>query len=310
LPRVLVVGYNAFDVICPLRELPARDTKHEVDDIILSGGGPAATAAVALSRLGASVRLVTRLGDDLPSQLQRHELIAAGVNLVLSPGAGGHGSPRSVIMVEADHAARTILWSRGTLPLLEPGEMDVGWLEGCDLLYVDSHEPVAAVVLAREARRRGLPVVLDGGTARPGLAALVACCTDVISSRIFAPALTGQHQPVAALHALAARGPRRVAMTFGEAGCLALSGGRIHHVPAFAVAVKDTTGAGDAFHAGYAYARGLGLGWLECLDYGSAVAALKCRDWGGRRGLPTREEVASLLREGTRRQERPPDLPD
>jgi sulfofructose kinase len=94
-------------------------------------------------------------------------------------------------------------------------------------------------------------------------------------------------------------------MTFGEAGCLALAGDRLEHVPAFAVPVRDTTGAGDAFHAGYAVARAEKRGWREGLVFASAVAALKCRSWGGRRGLPGREEVERLLREGRPRPERP-----
>jgi sugar/nucleoside kinase (ribokinase family) len=135
---------------------------------------------------------------------------------------------------------------------------------------------------------------------------LVTLCSDVISSRIFAPGLTGEADPVAAMRALARLGPERVAMTFGEAGCLALIGDRPEHVPAFAVPVQDTTGAGDAFHAGYAVARAENRGWREALVFASAVAALKCRSWGGRRGLPDREEVEQLLREGRPRSERPP----
>jgi sugar/nucleoside kinase (ribokinase family) len=72
-------------------------------------------------------------------------------------------------------------------------------------------------------------------------------------------------------------------------------------VPAFDVPVIDTTGAGDAFHAGYAFARAKGEDLGSCLEWGSAVAGLKCRDWGGRRGLPDRSEVVQLLAAGIRR---------
>ena len=64
--------------------------------------------------------------------------------------------------------------------------------------------------------------------------------------------------------------------------------------------VKDTTGAGDAFHAGYAFALADGLEFRACLDWGSAVAGLKCRDWGGRRGLPYLQEVLRLIETGSR----------
>jgi sulfofructose kinase len=94
-------------------------------------------------------------------------------------------------------------------------------------------------------------------------------------------------------------------MTFGPHGVLALVGDAVAHVPAFAVPVTDTTGAGDAFHAGYAFALSTGRDFLASLEFGSAVAALKCRAWGGRRGLPSLGEVIDLLQTGARRP--PPD---
>jgi sulfofructose kinase len=303
---ILAIGYNAFDVICPLQDLPPPDSKRELAEIWHGGGGPAATAAVALAKLGAAVRLVTPLADDLPGHWQKHELMTAGVDISLCPSAVGARTPQAVILVDSEREQRTILWSRGDLPHLDAGNVRNSWLDDADLLFADSHEPQAARVLAEAARARGLPVVLDAGTARAGIEGLVRLCTDVISSSVFAPALTGRRDPGAALRALRDLGPARVAMTFGEAGCVALVGGRLQHVPAFAVPVKDTTGAGDAFHAGYAFARARGDPWTDCLVFGSAVAALKCRDWGGRRGLPTLAEVERLLRSGRRRCETPP----
>lgn len=303
---ILTIGYNACDVICPVPGLPRADSKLELTQILWGGGGPAATAAVAMARLGARVRLVTQLADDLPGELQRQELVAAGVDISLVSAAAGHRSPQAVILVDPEREERTILWSRGDLPRLRPESIETSWLDGQDLLYTDSHEPLAAAKLAREAKRRGVPVVLDAGTARDGMAELVPHCSDVISSTVFAAQLTGVQDPGAALHALAGLGPERVAMTFGKAGCVALVEGRLVHVPAFAVSVRDTTGAGDVFHAGYAFARASGRPWLACLEYGSAVAALKCRDWGGRRGLPSQVEVEELLARGTRRLEKPP----
>jgi sulfofructose kinase len=315
---ILVIGYNAFDVILPVDGLPRPDSKHEVESVRIGGGGPGATAAVALARLGAGVRLITVLTDDLPGRLQRQELEAAGVDLGLTVTAPGHASPKAVILVDRRREHRTIFWSRGDLPQLTAADVDEAWLEGSDLLYCDGHEPEAAVHLARAARRSGLPVVLDAGSPRAGMRNLVRQCTDVISSAVFAPAVTGRAEPAAALRALRALGPDKVAMTFGQAGVLALAGDRIVHVPAFDAPVTDTTGAGDVFHAGYAWARADGRDWLACLEFGGAAAALKCRDWGGRRGLPSLGEVERMVRDGRRRSERPepadapdaPDLPD
>ena len=294
-PRILVLGYNAFDVTVPFGGPPDPDTKHQVPGIFLGGGGPGATAAVALAKLGGQVRLVTPLTDDLPGRLQQEELTAAGVDLELSPRWAGALSARAVILADRESQQRTIFWSRGDLPQLDPRGMDPAWLAGCDLFYTDGHENPAALVLAREARELGLPVVLDAGSVRPEADRLVALCTDVVSSEVFAPTLTGCGDPVAALAALAARGPQRVAMTFGGGGMLALADGKPLALPAFDLPVVDTTGAGDAFHAGYAYGRALDWAFRDCLELGAAVAGLKCRAWGGRQGLPDLAEALAVM---------------
>lgn len=298
--RGLVVGYNAFDVLVPVAGFPQPDSKQAVPEIVLGGGGPAATAAVALSRLGTKVQLVTPLTEDLPGRMQRQELADAGVDLSRSPIIDGHACPKAVILVDSKRQERTIFWSRGDLPSLKADQVQAQWLDEVDLMYTDGHETPAAIKLAQAARQRGLPVVMDAGGVRNGSRALVPLCTDVISSDRFARDFVGTEDPVLAVKGLQDACEGRVAMTFGRNGCLALVHGDPVVVPAFDVPVVDTTGAGDVFHAGYAYALGQGHTFLSCLEYGAAVAALKCRDWGGRRGLPTADEIEHLLATGLR----------
>ena len=299
-PEILVLGYNAWDVHLPTGAVAERDAKYEVSHIAYTGGGPGATASFALVRLGAQVKLATQLGDDLPGRLQHEELSAIGVDLSLSRINPGFETPKAVILVDPRSGERTIFWTRGDLPPLSPDLVDYSWLDNMDLFYTDGHETAAARKLALEAKRRGLPVVMDAGSVRTGSVDLVAAVTDAISSEGFAPAMTGNENPAEALRALHQMGPERVAMTFGARGVLALESGVVVHIPAFKVRVVDTTGAGDAFHAGYAFARATGRNFTESLTFGSAVAGLKCEDWGGRAGLPELSEVEALVQEGQR----------
>ena len=163
-----------------------------------------------------------------------------------------------MILVDARLQERTIYWSRGSLPPLDADGVRDDWLAGVDLFYTDGHETGAARVLAQMARARGLPVVMDAGTVRPGSAELAAVCTDVISSTLFVRQLSGLDDPPAALRFLRDSGPPQVGMTFGRSGSLLLVDDQPVAVPAFATDVLDTTGAGDVFHAGYAFARGQG----------------------------------------------------
>ncbi len=294
-PRALVVGYNAFDVTVPAGMTITPDHKHEVPFIRLGGGGPGATAAVAMSRLGASVNLVTALTDDSAGIQQRRELEAAGIDLGLCPLFKGQQSPMAVILVDPGRQQRTIFWSRGQLPQMDADLLDPGCLEGVDLLYHDGHEPQLVKPLARLARQWGMPVVMDAGGVRLGSPEMVRVSSDVVCSQHFAPELTGRKDPEEALRALAAMGPERVAVTYGENGLLALVDGQVFGVPAYDLPVVDTTGAGDVFHGAYAFALAQGGDFLHCLRFGAAAAALKCRTWGGRPGMPSLDEVEDVM---------------
>jgi sulfofructose kinase len=300
-PSVLVVGYCAYDVIVPVAGLPPVDSKLQVERIITGGGGPGATAAVALSRLGCEVRLLTVLTADEGGLVQRRELEEAGVDLEgcpVHPGPGG----RAVILVHPDDGKRTILWSRGGLPALAPPADPDAILAGRGMLYLDGHENFAALPLAAAARRLGLPVVLDAGSVREGTRDIVPLCTDVLAAAAFGPDFAGAADPRGVLAAILATGVERAAVTFGSGGLVACAaGGEPFVVPAFAVDAVDSTGAGDVFHAGYAAARLQGAGFEDALVHGAAVAALKCRDYGGRRALPDGAEARAFAAGAARR---------
>jgi len=298
--RALVIGYHAWDVLVPCAELPPPDAKRECPGMLAAGGGPAATAAVALARLGVDVRYVGLLPDDGPGRLQAAELMSAGVDLSLAVPAPGARSPLAVSLVDPATGARRILWDRGDLRALRADEADPAWLDDADLLLADTHEPAAALVLARAAAARGLPSVLDAGTPRPGARELAAACSDVIAASGFARAVTGEAEPRRALAELRRLGPDRTATTCGIHGALGLDRDGFRHAPAYAVRAVDTTGAGDAFHAGYAWGLLRGEDFPGALDCGAAVAALAVGALGGRVALPAPEAVLRLRAEGDR----------
>ncbi|MCK4449943.1 MAG: hypothetical protein KAX26_05065, partial [Anaerolineae bacterium] len=118
----------------------------------------------------------------------------------------------------------------------------------------------------------------------------------LLVSHAEATALTGQTPPAESARLLGQAGPSVVVETWGERGTLVLVNGRITQAPAFPVAdVRDTTGAGDAFAAGLIAGFLEGLDWETAARMGCAVAALKIRHLGARSGLPSREEVESVV---------------
>src|SRR5438045_5562415 len=88
-----------------------------------------------------------------------------------------------------------------------------------------------------------------------------------------------------------------VGITLGVRGALIYCEGEFIESPAFEVpgGCRDTTGAGDAFHAGFIYGMLRGEDLESCVQLGNAVAALKCRALGGRAALPTTDELQEIL---------------
>jgi sulfofructose kinase len=88
-----------------------------------------------------------------------------------------------------------------------------------------------------------------------------------------------------------------VGATLGERGAIVLCEGEFIESPAFEVpgGCRDTTGAGDAFHAGFIYGMLCKEDLESCLRTGNAVAALKCRSLGGRAALPNADELNGFL---------------
>ena len=162
---------------------------------------------------------------------------------------------------------------------------------------MDAEDPEVSRAAAIFARSRGVPVVADVDAPGPGVDALLAAVDFPLVSRSFAETLARDGTIRGGLDRLVQLGARMAVATLGDRGCLARVGDREIASPAFAIAPRDTTGAGDVFHAAFAW--GVLEGWSgeRLLCTANAAAALACRGFGAQGELPTRGEVEAFLRE-------------
>jgi sugar/nucleoside kinase (ribokinase family) len=166
------------------------------------------------------------------------------------------------------------------------------------VIHLDSHDPPACARMAEAARAAGTIVSADIDNVYDGLPDLLPLIDVLISSKEFPRLLTGIEEPHAALREIKSRyGCALVGLTKGGRGATVLCEGEFLETPAFQVpgGCVDTTGAGDAFHAGFLYGLLQGEDIETTLKLGCAVAALGCRALGARTGLPTREELDAFL---------------
>lgn len=292
-------GLNAVDHLIVAPAYPAFDTKTRLLKHLQSAGGQTASAMVALQRLGLKTAYAGRFGSDPEGQFGLATLKAEGVNVACAETIEGARNQIAFIIIDRRTGERTILWDRDERLAYATEDAPAGFAARGRVLHLDAHDPPACARLAREARAAGTIVSADIDNIYEGLPELLPLIDVLISSSEFPRRLTGIADERAALAEMKTRLHHNAlaGMTLGTRGALLYHEDSFIESPAFPVpgGCRDTTGAGDAFHAGFLYGMLQGENIEACLTLGSAVAALKCRDLGARAALPTAHELNGFL---------------
>jgi sulfofructose kinase len=295
------VGLNATDTIIRLPYFPAFNSKVEFRCSDVLPGGQVASAMVACSLWGLKTRYVGKIGDDPFGRLQQEAMERAGVesHWIVAPNCQ---SQSSFILVDERNGERTVLWKRDPRLELRLEEIRREWVVRAKLLHVDGHDCAGAATAARWGHEAAIPVIADLDNLYPGVEALLENVDYLISSREFPGRLTGQQNLMNSLQTLSVRfGCRVTSATLGEDGVLAWDGLKFHYCPAFEINPVDTTGAGDIFHAGFAYGQIHGWDLARALEFSCAAAGLSCMAPGARGGIAPLYRIEDLIRNGTRR---------
>ena len=294
--RVAGLGQCSLDYLMVVDNYPLEDRKQEVVEWSVQGGGPVATALVALSRLGLETTFMGLLSDDEGGEKIRRGLVEEGVAIDHLVVRRGGTSQTAFITINRKRGTRTILWQRPAVAPLSPSEVSGAFLQGADFLLLDGLFMESSIKAAAMAREAGIPVMVDAGRMREGMEHLFGLSDYIVASEECGREFGGT--PEGALKKFAAFKGRGATVTLGARGSATIIDGEFFYQPAFTVDVVDTTGAGDVFHGGYIY--GLLKGWpLErTVRFATAFAGLKCRGVGGRSAIPTLQETLRLLEEG------------
>jgi sulfofructose kinase len=293
--RLVCLGLSALDQVWRVEGLFAGGSeKIRSFEYSTIGGGMAANAAVASSRLGGATAFWGRGGEDGAGQEMRAALESEGIDVRhfrLFPG--GRSSVSGIIVDRSGE--RQIANFRGAFPV-EADWLPLDDLAGTSVALADPRWPEGAVALFGKARSLGIPTVLDGDVADASVFEQLLPLTD---HAVFSePALAGFVGSAGdeVLAKLSRFHCRVVAVTRGRDGVSWHENGRLNSLAAYPVDAVDTTGAGDVFHGAYALAIGGGLGVAEAMSFASAAAALKCTRPGGRAGIPTIDDCVEFMR--------------
>jgi sulfofructose kinase len=292
---VVGMGLNSVDFLTLVPEFPAPNSKMKMLQFSKQGGGQVATAMVALSRWGVKTKYIGKVGEDELGQFSLQSIGQGGVDISSVKIEPNATNQFATIIVDGSTGDGTILWNRDERLMYREGELRKEEVCCGRLLHLDGHDIHAAIQCARWAREEGIPTIVDLDKVEPLTSELIKKMDFVITSSRFPTLFTGISDREKALIEMQRQTPGFLCATLGREGAVALAEGNILRFKGFEVDVVDTTGAGDVFHAGFIY--GLLQHWevRKILKFANAVAALKCRELGGRKGIPTLKETQNFL---------------
>ena len=292
--KVICLGVATLDQIFRVDHIPPAPAKFRATEFIVTGGGMAANAAVAVQRLGGEAQYWGRVGDDdvgnqIVRLLEREHVNVDHVHRL--PGAR---SKTAAILVDA----------RGErLVCSAPSQgypADTSWLPlhevmRVDAVHADSRWKPGAVALFDAAFAAHIPSVFDADAGDPEEVLTISQrATHSVFSEPMLVSL-GWGPPRIALPRAFGGNNIICGVTLGERGLMWSDGTAVRHLPAQPTVCIDTLAAGDTWHGALALALAERQPLQRALQFATTAAAIKCSRFGGRVGIPTRAETDALF---------------
>src|SRR5271154_957184 len=302
--RVVVVGSVNQDLVVSADRIPRPGETVTGSDFQYFAGGKGANQAVAAARLGASVSMIAKLGDDAFSSTLRQGLEREGVDTSAIKAISGCSG---IAVIAKDPAGEnTIVVVAGANGKLAPVDLEenLHLIRDAGIVLCQLEVPLETVeYLAVLSERFGVPMMLDPAPARALRPDLLRRMQWITPNETELWRLLGAPEreiaesdlPEAAAQLLRL-GVRNVILKLGGRGCfLALADGRRKLVPAFRVQPVDTTAAGDVFNGAFAACLLEGKDTIASAVFASAAAAISVTRAGAQASVPTRAETQRFL---------------
>ncbi|MFW9831497.1 MAG: carbohydrate kinase family protein [Candidatus Thorarchaeota archaeon] len=298
---ILAIGNINMDWICLLPHLPAPDEKLNIRELNLHPGGAAGNFAVSLARLGSEVALFGHVGDDAEGHealqaLQKEKVDTTRIILEKSQSTG------FVIILVGEEGQTMKLRYQGANSQLVPEEITPKLLKGISVVYVASVSIPLAQKVAQVCMKVGIQSAIDVGEAllEQSLDAIrnmicsyhIAFMNATVFKRLFKKDATPE-----TVHAEIGGTLETISVTLGAEGSLTATPELVFHTPAYKVKAIDTTGAGDAYAAGFLHFHQHNFSIKDVAKRAAACAALQIMQFGGRAGLPSDQEVEKFIKD-------------
>lgn len=286
--RGLFVGLTTLDLIYQVEAVPSNNQKVVAQDAAIAAGGPATNAAVTFAYLGGEALLLSSLGTHPIAGLIRADLMTWGVRHIDLDSDQQAAPSVSSILVTAATGDRAVV-SRNAVGAQVAGDRIPAEIAKAlsdrqfAIVLIDGHQMAVSEAIAQQSRAAGIPVVVDGGSWKPGFETILRQTDYAICSANFLPPGCEAADVLPYLRSL---GIPHVARTQGSQPVEYLSGEKAGRVAVPTISPVDTLGAGDIFHGAFCYFI-LQMEFEAAIARAAQVAARACQSFGPRRWMDT-----------------------
>ncbi|MCD6109699.1 carbohydrate kinase family protein [bacterium] len=295
---VVGIGGATVDHLNVVDHFPEEDEKIVPLSSSIQGGGQAANTIACMARLGAKTAMIGTVGSGAIGQYAIDSLKEEGVDTGCMIVQKEHAPALSSIIIDKGKGTRAIIADRGDLEKFVICNEMYDVIRNAKIIHSDAHFPEENMELLKFARKNGVKVCIDSEPHTPNAKEFVNFADYLLVSRRFVEKLFS-HDYEKALKEFIKRGAEIAVITLGKYGAIGMQKGdeQCTSIKAYPIdKVVDTTGAGDIFHGAFLYGILHGFDLKQNMQFATVAAGLKCRTIGGRRGMPTLNEVEEVLR--------------
>lgn len=300
--KVCILGSFNVDIVAKVERFPKGGESLLAQGSTLGPGGKGANQATAVSRAGARVHFVSKVGKDQFSQFAYDHLTSSEIHSFTLYQSDTEPTGNAIIYVSQENGENMIAIYSGANKTISEDEVAAiaPELEDSDVLLVQLENNFAATLSAMKlAKALGVKVILNPA---PFSSHALECLeyVDVITpNETEASQLSGIDvkdlaSAKEAAQRIVSQGARRVIITMGSRGALLFDGNQFQHIPAFPALSVDTTGAGDAFNGALASSIANGQSLVQAATYAAAFASLAVEREGAS-NMPDKAQVSARL---------------